>query len=169
MARENKFYCKPTEDGKSISYAPVCIPPKLTVPTEEEYNEHGWYYNAVEPPEPPEGKVVSSTLYFVEDNEVVAKYEYEDIQYGIEDYDNAMEEHLQNERSERGYTTREPDSYLASTNIRWKTDAEDWVAHRDAVMEYALQIINDVQGGLRLPPTLDEFKEGLPKITWSLP
>ena len=169
MAKVNTEYCRPSEYGKSISYAPVLFPPKLTAPTEEDYNEHGWYKKAIEPPEPPEGKVVSSTLYVVEDNEVVAKYEYEDIKYGIEDYDNAMEEHLQNERAERGYTTREPDSYLTSSNVRWKTDAEDWVAHRDDVMEYALQIINDVQSGLREPPTLEEFTEGLPNIVWSIP
>jgi len=32
----------------------------------------------------------------------------------IEDYDAAMEEHLREERYDRGYTTREPDVYLNS-------------------------------------------------------
>ena len=78
MAKVNTNFCKPSDDGKSIIFAPVLIPPKLTPPTEEEYNEHGWYRNAVFPPSPPEGKVLASTTYVVEDNQVVAEYEYED-------------------------------------------------------------------------------------------
>lgn len=85
----------------------------------------------------------------------------------IEDFDKAMEDHLVRERSERGYTTREPDSYLTSSVPRWKQDAEDWVAHRDAVMEYALELINAVQSGEREPPTMAEFIAGLPAIEWS--
>lgn len=167
MIKNSKF-CRPTNEGKSYEHAPVILPPKTSAPTELEYNEAGWYANEIVPPSPPEGKVVSSVTYVVEDDSVVARYEYEDIQYGIEEFDAAMEEHLLHEREARGYTTREPDSYLRSNNIRWRQDAEDWVAHRDAVMEYALQLINEVQSGLRSPPTMEEFKAGLPKIEWSI-
>lgn len=85
----------------------------------------------------------------------------------LADFDKAMEEHLLQERSERGYTTREPDAYLSSSNPRWHQDAQDWVAHRDAVMEYALELINAVESGQREPPTMDEFLAGLPVIVWS--
>lgn len=167
MAKVNTNYCKPSDDGKSIIYGPIAIPPHMGAPTEEMYNTIGFYRNGIQPPEPPEGKVLASTEYVVQDNVCIAVYTYEDRQYTIDDYDMAMEEHLRNERDARGYTTREPDSYLTSSHPRWKQDAEDWVAHRDAVMEYALQIINDVQSGVREPPTLDEFVAGLPKITWN--
>lgn len=167
MAKFNTNYCKPIDEGKSFAYGPVSIPPNMGVPTEAEYNAHGWYRNEIQPPQIPEGKVLTATMYAIEDNACVAVYTYEDKQYTIDDYDMAMEEHLRNERDERGYTTREPDSYLTSSHPRWKQDAEDWVAHRDAVMEYALQIINDVKSGVREPPTLDEFVAGLPKIQWS--
>ena len=43
----------------------------------------------------------------------------------------------------------------------------DWVAHRDAVMTYALEIMNEVKAGTRPAPTMDEFKAGLPQIVWS--
>lgn len=167
---KNKNYCKPTEDHKSIEYAPVILSKTMGAPTEEEYNEEGWFRNAIQPPSPPEGKYTASTSYWYDDEEnaVVARYEYADIQYGIDDFDAAMEDHLRAEREARGYTTREPDSYLASSHPRWKQDAEDWVAHRDAVMEYALQLINDVQQGLIPPPTMEEFKSGLPVIHWSI-
>lgn len=85
----------------------------------------------------------------------------------LADFDKAMEEHLTQERCARGYTTREPDAYLSSANPRWARDAQDWVAHRDAVMEYALGLINAVQSGEREPPTMEEFKAGLPQITWT--
>ena len=85
---------------------------------------------------------------------------------GPEDYDAAMEAHLKAEREARGYTTREPDAYLASEVPRWRRDAEDWVAHRDAVMAYALGVQNAVAAG-GAAPTLDEFKAGLPAVAWS--
>lgn len=82
-------------------------------------------------------------------------------------YDSAMESHLRSEREARGYTTREPDVYLNSQVPRWAQDARDWIAHRDAVMLYALDIINAVQSGEREPPTMEEFIEGLPTIEWT--
>lgn len=85
----------------------------------------------------------------------------------ISQYDAAMEEHLRAEREARGYTTREPDAYLTSEVPRWRQDAEDWVRHRDSVMEYALDLMNAVEAGTRPPPTLDEFKAGLPSIVWT--
>ena len=79
MAKNTKF-CRPTEDGKALEYAPVIIPPKTSAPTEYEYNQAGWYRNAVQPPEIPEGKVVATVTYVYDelDNEVVAEYTYED-------------------------------------------------------------------------------------------
>ena len=164
----NKKYCRPTADGQSLEYAPWVIPPNPAFPSEAEFNAHGWYKNAIEPPAPPEGKVVSSIRYAVIDNETVAVYEYSDPPMPtLEDYDNAMEEHLHAERTERGYTTREPDSYLTSEVPRWAQDAKDWVAHRDAVMEYALELINAVESGQMEPPTMEEFIAGLPRIHWT--
>ena len=85
----------------------------------------------------------------------------------LADYDAAMEDHLLAEREARGYTTREPDAYLTSSEPRWSQDAMDWVAHRDAVMGYALALINAVESGTREPPTMAEFRAGLPRIEWS--
>jgi len=85
----------------------------------------------------------------------------------LADYDAAMENHLLTEREARGYTTREPDAYINSAVPRWAQDARDWVAHRDAVMGYALDLINAVEAGTRTPPTMAEFTAGLPRIEWS--
>ena len=73
-----KKYCKPTNDGKAYEYGPAMIFPNPGVPTEEDYNAKGWYRNEIAPPAPPEGKVVSSVTYSIENNAVVATYIYED-------------------------------------------------------------------------------------------
>lgn len=167
---KNKEYCHPTDGGKSYELAPMLIFPKTSVPTEAEYNAAGWYWNGIQPPEPPEGKVVETTTYRVDtaQNMVVADYTYVDAPPpSLEEYDAAMEDFLRQEREERGYTTREPDSYLTSNVPRWAADARDWVNHRDAVMEYALDLINAVKRGERLPPTMEEFLGNMPKIEWS--
>lgn len=75
---KNKKFCKPIEEGKKIEYAPVIIPPKTSAPTEWEYNDAGWYRNAIQSPEVPEGMIVDTTTYVIEDNEVVAKYTYKE-------------------------------------------------------------------------------------------
>lgn len=84
------------------------------------------------------------------------------------DYDHAMEAHLDAEKAERGYTKREPSDYRGSSNPRWAQDAEDWIAHRDAVMEYGLEVENRAKRGEPVP-TLEEFKANLPKIEWTYP
>lgn len=96
----------------------------------------------------------------------VRKWRVEPIVYTVEDYDAAMEDYLREVRYERGYTTREPDDYFGSSNPRWAQDAKDWVAFRDAVMTYALDIINTYTKTGNAP-TLAAFKAGFPKMVWS--
>ena len=85
----------------------------------------------------------------------------------LEDYDKAMEEHLKEQRIARGYTLREPSDYKGSSVERWNQDAIDWIAHRDAVMLYGLQIMNHYQETGEAP-SLNEFKQNLPIIQWTL-
>ena len=120
------------------------------------------------PPTPPEGKIVVQDGYELDFGEWRPHWIFYDAPPPtVADFDAAMEEHLRTEREDRGYTTREPDAYLNSQVPRWASDARDWVAHRDAVMLYALEIMNAVEAGTREPPTLEEFKAGLPVIEWS--
>lgn len=119
-------------------------------------------------PTPPEGKLAEPDGWEVRDGVWHRKWCYVDAPLPtLDEYDSAMEDHLYQERSARGYTTREPDAYLSSANPRWAQDARDWVAHRDAVMAYALTLINGVQSGTIVQPTLAEFRASLPRITWS--
>ena len=101
-------------------------------------------------------------------NEEQDEYEIKEFIYipTLQDYDNIMEQHLYDERVARGYTKREPSDYFNSTNERWAQDAQDWITHRDIVMEYALEVENNYQETGEAP-TLEEFKANLPKITWT--
>ena len=104
--------------------------------------------------------------YDLKDGKWVRKWRVEAITHTPEDYDNAMEDYLRTVRSERGYTTREPDDYFGSSNPRWAQDAKDWVAFRDAVMTYALDVINTYTATGNAP-TLAEFIAGFPTIVWT--
>ena len=104
--------------------------------------------------------------YALQDAKWVRKWRVEPITYSVEDYDAAMEDYIREVRIARGYTTREPGDYIGSSNPRWAQDAKDWVAFRDAVMTYALDIINTYTKTGNAP-TLAAFKAGFPKMVWS--
>ena len=74
----NLNYCRPTSDGTGIIYAPVVLPPNPHEPKEPEYNAAGWYRYGIEPPSPPEGKIVAATSYVIADGKCVAIYTYAD-------------------------------------------------------------------------------------------
>lgn len=76
----NMNYCRPIEDGNELEYAPIILPPSTSAPTEQEYNNAGWYRNAVEQPQIPEGKIVTSITYRYDEglNAIVADYIFKD-------------------------------------------------------------------------------------------
>lgn len=139
-------------------------------PTDAQLRADGFKLYVDNMPTEPAAKGYSWKLTGYDDSgeDLVCIYEQvKDPSPTLADYDSAMERRLRSERAARGYTTREPDAYLTSSNPRWSQDARDWVAHRDAVMEYALNLINAVQSGEREPPTMEEFTAGLPGIVWT--
>ena len=140
----------------------------ITNPTAEDYATIGAYpreETSVMPAVDDEARAVPDG-YELKDGKWVRKWRVEPITYSVEDYDAAMEDYLREVRYEHGYTTREPDDYFGSSNPRWAQDAKDWVAFRDAVMTYALDIIN-TYSKTGNAPTLAAFKAGFPKMVWS--
>ena len=140
----------------------------ITNPTAEDYAAIGAYpreETSVMPAVDDEHRAVPDG-YDLKGGKWVRKWRIEPITYSVEDYDAAMEDYLREVRYERGYTTREPDDYLGSSNPRWAQDAKDWVAFRDAVMTYALDIINTYTKTGNAP-SLAAFKAGFPKMVWS--
>lgn len=79
----------------------------------------------------------------------------------IDDYNMALEARLLEVRSDRGYTDRDPSEYYNSTVPRWAQDARDWVAFRDRVMLYGLQVLNEYRRTGTAPMSYDEFAAAL--------
>ena len=78
-----------------------------------------------------------------------------------------MEEHLKEERIARGYTLREPSDYKDDPYERFAQDAIDWINHRSEVMIYGLNVQNTYKETGNVP-SLEDFKENLPKISWTI-
>lgn len=141
----------------------------VTNPTESDYAAIKAYPRSDEsfaPPTVDEGYHAVADGYDLQEGKWVKLWKVEPITYTPDDYDQAMEDYLRQVRIARGYTTREPDDYFGSSNMRWAQDAKDWVAFRDAVMTYALNVIN-TYAKTGNAPTLAEFKAGFPKIEWT--
>lgn len=83
-----------------------------------------------------------------------------------DDYDSAMEDYIRSVRCARGYTTREPSAYANSSNPRFAQDARDWQTFMDDVMEYALEVINQVEETNEVP-TIEEFLADMPTVVWT--
>ena len=81
-------------------------------------------------------------------------------------YRQAIQEHLDRKSFERGYSgSISLVSYSNSTNETWKAEAESFIAWRDAVYAYALEVLNGVQQGGQ-PPELNDFMSGMPAMAW---
>ncbi len=57
-------------------------------------------------------------------------------------------------------------SYLGSGNPQWAAEALAFIHWRDDVFVYAINIMTQVQQGSMPCPTVQEFMDGLPVITW---
>lgn len=64
----------------------------------------------------------------------------------------------------RGYTDRDPSEYATSGVPRWAQDAKDWVAFRDSVMLWGLDVLNQYQQTGNPPMTLAAFRDELDKL-----
>ena len=132
--------------------------------TDDEAASAGVYHKAAAEPVPA-GMVAEYGPWQVRAGVITRDATYVPASHDEAEYDAAMEEYLLQVRTERGYTTREPSAYATSSVQRWRQDAEDWVAFRDAVMSYAIDVMR-AQAETGEAPTLEEFKSGFPTISW---
>ena len=102
-----------------------------------------------------------------ENNKTVTRiFEEHKIEHSIEEYDQVMEDYITQTRIDRGYTTREPSAYANSSVPRFAQDAKDWQTFLDETMLYGMKVRNKY-ASTGIAPTIDEFKENLPKIVWT--
>ena len=73
----NPEWCRVTDGGAGVEYAPLSLPGVEGVPGDEDYRAAGWLLNAVRIPAPPQGKRVASVTFREEDGSVVGDFAYE--------------------------------------------------------------------------------------------
>lgn len=93
-----------------------------------------------------------------------AKIAEERSRHTVDDYNKVLEGYLLEKRSERGYTDRDPSEYYNSSVARWAQDARDWIAFRDRVMVYGLEVLNKYMDTGIAPLTIEEFSERLAEM-----
>jgi hypothetical protein len=85
----------------------------------------------------------------------------------IEDYQSAIEAHVNTVARQRGYSSAVScASYVSSTMPQWAAEAGAFIAWRDAAWAYAFSELEKVQSGQREVPALDAFLAELPAIEW---
>lgn len=81
-------------------------------------------------------------------------------------YQDAIQIALDNKAREKMYDNAiSIATYATSTNPTWQAESQAFIAWRDAVYAYALQILAQVQGGGE-QPTVDEVISGMPVMVW---
>lgn len=57
-------------------------------------------------------------------------------------------------------------SYANSTNAQWAAEAQSFIAWRDSVWSYAINLLATLQGNEEPIPSIDDVVAGMPQITW---
>ena len=79
----------------------------------------------------------------------------------------ATQNHLDNTAKSKDYDDSiSIATYVAGKNVKWKDEAQTFIDWRDDVLAYAYAQYDLIQSGSVPIPTIEEFIESLPKITW---
>ena len=158
-------------DGKTISYFKGYIETEdgiILNPSEDQIINLGKQYRVIDEMPYKEGYSYDPIGWEEdEDNKTVTRvFEEHKIGSSVEEYDQVMEDYITQTRMDRGYTTREPSAYANSSVPRFAQDAKDWQKFLDETMLYGMKVRNDY-ASTGIAPTIDEFRENLPKIVWT--
>jgi hypothetical protein len=83
------------------------------------------------------------------------------------EYQERVQNFIDEKAQERGYSNGVSCvSYYSSTVPQWQAEAVAFSAWRDAVWVYVLGTLDEVQNGTIERPTLQQFRQNLPKMVW---
>ncbi len=86
----------------------------------------------------------------------------------LDDYKRAVEVMLDDKAIEKQYENAASIvSYAASLDARWKKEATQFIAWRDALWQYAIEVYGKVERGEIPAPSIEQFKEDAPRLNWS--
>lgn len=85
----------------------------------------------------------------------------------IEAFRAAIQSHIDAAARGRSYDSGNSlAGYVTSTNEAWATEAQAFVAWRDAVWTYAYSELDKVTNGQRPVPTVEDFIAEMPAVVW---
>ena len=158
-------------DGKSITYFKGYIETEdgiILNPSEDQIINLAKQYRVIDEMPYKEGYRYDPIGWIEDENDKTVTHVFEEYKNepSVEEYDQVMEDYITQTRMDRGYTTREPSAYANSSVQRFAQDAKDWQKFLDETMLYGLKVRNEY-ASTGIAPTIDEFKENLPKIVWT--
>ena len=158
-------------DGKTIVYFKGYIETEdgiILNPSEDQITSLAKQYRVIDEMPYREGYRYDPVGWVADENQKTVTHALEEhrIYPSVEEYDQVMEDYITQTRMDRGYTTREPSAYANSSVPRFAQDAKDWQKFLDETMLYGMKVRNEY-ASTGIAPTIDEFKENLPKIVWT--
>ena len=158
-------------DGKTIVYFKGYIETENGIilnPSEDQITSLAKQYRVIDEMPYREGYRYDPVGWVEDENSktVTRIFEEHKVYPSVEEYDQVMEDYITQTRMDRGYTTREPSAYANSSVPRFAQDAKDWQKFLDETMLYGMKVRNEY-ASTGIAPTIDEFKENLPKIVWT--
>ena len=158
-------------DGKTIAYFKGYIETEdgiILNPSEDQIINLAKQYRVIDEMPYKEGYHYDPIGWIEDENDKTVTHVFEEYKNepSVEEYDQVMEDYITQTRIDRGYTTREPSAYANSSVPRFAQDAKDWQKFLDETMLYGMKVRNDY-ASTGIAPTIDEFKENLPKIVWT--
>jgi len=86
----------------------------------------------------------------------------------VEQYTQAIQKHLDNTARTRNYENIiSACSYASGSHPKYSVEGRDCLQWREAVWDKGYEILNDVQAGRRLLPTIQEVINELPPMVWT--
>lgn len=83
------------------------------------------------------------------------------------EYANEIQRHIDKTAQSKSYENGiSLASYDSSTNATWASEAQAFIAWRDAVWMYAYTELDKVKNGTRPQPSIEELLQELPVISW---
>lgn len=171
MNNNNSMRFGRSPDGKTIVYFKGYIETEdgiILNPSEDQIINLAKQYRIIDEVPYKEGCRYDPVGWVEDENQKTVTHVFEEhrVEPSVEEYDQVMEDYITQTRMDRGYTTREPSAYANSSVPRFAQDAKDWQKFLDETMLYGMKVRNEY-ASTGIAPTIDEFKENLPKIVWT--
>ena len=171
MNNNNNMRFGRSPDGKTIAYFKGYIETEdgiILNPSEDQIINLAKQYRIIDEVPYKEGCRYDPIGWVEDENQKTVTHVFEEhrVEPSVEEYDQVMEDYITQTRMDRGYTTREPSAYANSSVPRFAQDAKDWQKFLDETMLYGMKVRNDY-ASTGIAPSIDEFRENLPKIVWT--